>query len=80
MFQVGVEEFASSQAAVILVGYYPGQDPNELIAFLRETFPDLPAVQNDRLYPIPTIDTEAGIRIIDGLEAIAHAIHPEAFQ
>lgn len=79
VFQVGIEEFANSQAEVILVGFYPGQDPNELIAFLKQTFPDLPAVKNDRLYPIPTIEIEAGIRIIDGLEAIARAIHPEAF-
>jgi ABC-type Fe3+-hydroxamate transport system substrate-binding protein len=40
----------------------------------------VPAVQNDRLYPIPTIDTEASMRVIDGLEQIARALHPEAFE
>ena len=78
-FQVGREAFASSNAEVILIGVYPGQDPNELMRFLKETFPALPAVQNERLYPIETIETEASIRIIDGLEAIAQAIHPDAF-
>lgn len=80
VFQVGVEEFANSKAEVILIGVYPGQDADSLIAFLKQTFPDLPAVQTDRLYPIPTIETEAGIRIMDGFEKIAHAIHPEAFE
>ena len=80
VIQVGVEEFANSNAAVILVGFYPGQNPDQLITFLKKTFPDLPAVKNDRLYPIPTIETEAGIRIMDGLEKIARAIHPEAFE
>ena len=80
VFQVGVEEFANSQAEVILIGVYPGQDAAPLIAFLKQTFPDLPAVQADRLHPIPTIETEASIRIMDGLEKIARAIHPEAFE
>lgn len=80
VFQVGVEEFANSKAAVILIGVYPGQDAEPLIAFLKQTFPDLPAVQADRLHPIPTIETEASIRIMDGLEKIARAIHPEVFE
>lgn len=80
VFQVSAEEFASAPTEVILVGYFPGQDPDELIAYLRETFPNLPAVQNDRLYPVATIDTEASVRIMNGLETIARAIHPEAFE
>ena len=79
VFQVGLEDFANSNAEVILIGIYPGQDAETLKAFLTQTFPHLPAVQNDRLYPIPTIETEAGIRVLDGLEKIARAIHPEAF-
>jgi iron complex transport system substrate-binding protein len=79
-FQVSVEEFAASQPDVILIGTYPGQDAAERIAFLKATFPNIPAVQNDRLVPIATIDTEASVRVIDGLEQIARALHPEAFQ
>jgi iron complex transport system substrate-binding protein len=79
VFQVSIEEVAVSGAEVILIGYYPGQDPQPLIAFLQKTFPDLPAVKTARLHPIPTIDTEAGIRILDGLAAIARALHPAAF-
>lgn len=77
--QVGVESFANSGARVILIGYYPGQNSDRLASFLKATFPELPAVKNRRLYPIPTIETEASIRIADGLEKIARAIHPEAF-
>lgn len=80
VFQVGLEDFANSNAEVILMGTYPGQDADTLKSFLTMTFPHLPAVQNDRLYSIPTIETEAGIRIMDGLEKIAQAIHPEAFE
>ena len=80
VFQVGLEDFANSAAKVILMGIYPGQNPDEMAAFLTETFPDLPAVQRNRLYSIPTIETEAGIRIMDGLERIAQALHPEAFE
>jgi iron complex transport system substrate-binding protein len=79
VFQVGLEDFANSNAEVILIGTYPGQDGEVLKTFLRETFPNLPAVQRDRLYPIPTIETEASIRIMDGLEKIAQSIHPDAF-
>ena len=80
VFQVGLEDFANSAAEVILMGTYPGQDPGEMAAFLTATFPDLPAVQHNRLYPIPTIETEAGIRVMDGLGRIARALHPEAFE
>ena len=78
--QVGLEDFANSAAEVILMGTYPGQNPDEMAAFLTETFPDLPAVQRNRLYAIPTIETEAGIRVMDGLERIAQALHPEVFE
>jgi iron complex transport system substrate-binding protein len=79
-FQISVEEFAASQPDVILIGVYPGQEAEDRIAFLKATFPNVPAVQNDRLAPIPTIDTEASVRVIDGLEQIARALHPEAFE
>jgi iron complex transport system substrate-binding protein len=79
-FMVGVEEFAAAQPDVIIIGTYPGQDAETLIAFLQATFPTVPAVQNNRLYPVPTIETEATVRVIDGFEKIARAIHPEAFE
>ncbi len=80
VFQISVEEFAAAQPEVIIIGTYPGQEAEASLAFLQKTFPNVPAVQNNRLYPVPTIETEATARIIDGFEKIARAIHPEAFQ
>ena len=80
VFQVSVEEFAAAQPEVIIVGTYPGQEAEPSLAFLQATFPNVPAVQNNRLYPVPTVETEATVRIIDGFEKIARAIHPEAFE
>ena len=80
IFQVSIEEFAAAQPEVIIIGTYRGQEAETLIAFLQATFPNVPAVQNNRLYPVPTVETEATVRIIDGFEKIAQAIHPEAFE
>jgi iron complex transport system substrate-binding protein len=80
IFQVSIEEFAAAQPEVIIIGTYPGQEAETSVAFLQATFPNVPAVQNNRLYPVPTIETEATVRIIDGFEKIARAIHPEAFE
>ena len=80
IFQVSIEEFAAAQPDVIIIGTYPGQEAEPSIAFLQATFPNVPAVQNNRLYPVPTVETEATVRIIDGFEKIARAIHPEAFE
>ena len=79
-YEVSVEAFATAQPDVILVGYYPGQDPQASIAFLKQTFPNIPAVQNNHFAPIPTIETEATVQVMDGLEKIARALHPEAFK
>ncbi len=80
------EVFASIDADVLLYGIFPdnsvmpGRDPLKIEAHLNSTFPNIPAIQNGRLYPVPTIITEASVRIIDGLEMIARDLHPEAFK
>lgn len=84
--QISPEVFASINADVILYGIFPdnsvmpGRDPLKIEAHLRSTFPNIPAIQNNRIYPVPTIITEASVRIIDGLEMIARDLHPEAFK
>lgn len=77
-FTVSVEEFAAADPDVILVGTFPGQEAEPLITFLQTTFSSLQAVQNGRLYPIPTIDTENSIRVTQGLRQMAQALHPQA--
>ena len=72
------EEFSSIDADVILVGTYEGQDFATQKAFLQKTFPDIPAVKNDRLVELPIADTDASLRVMDGLTRIAAGLHPEA--
>jgi iron complex transport system substrate-binding protein len=80
------EVFAGIDADVILYGIFPvnsvmpGRDPDKIKAYLTQTFPNIPAVKNGRLYPIQTINTESSVRAMDGLELIAKALHPEAFK
>ncbi|MCC6607492.1 MAG: ABC transporter substrate-binding protein [Anaerolineae bacterium] len=84
--EMSVEFFSVIDADVILYGtyprngFFPGRDPAEIETYLSETFPEIPAVSNGRLSPIPTVVTEAGIRALDGLEMIAKALHPDAFK
>ncbi|NBU23600.1 MAG: hypothetical protein EBS38_06815, partial [Actinobacteria bacterium] len=78
VFQVSLEEFAASDAEVILVGTYDGQDFETLKKFIEGQFPDLPAVRDGRIFEVPTIETEASVRVIDGLERIASVLHPDA--
>lgn len=72
---VSKEEFAASQPDVILVGTFEGQDYETLSAFLRQTFPELTAVQEDRLVEIPVADTDASISVMRGLTQIANGLH-----
>lgn len=74
---VSKEEFAASDADVVLVGTFPGQDFESQVAFLKENFPDLPAVKNDRLSEVPTQETDSSISVMVGLTKIANALHPD---
>jgi len=74
---VSKEEFAASDADVVLVGTFPGQDFASQKAFLEENFPDLPAVQAGRITEVPTQETDSSISVMVGLTKIANAIHPD---
>lgn len=75
---VSREEFSAIDADVILVGTYEGQDFASAEEFLTTTFPDVPAVRNDRLVELPVAETDASLRVMDGLTRIAAGLHPEA--
>jgi iron complex transport system substrate-binding protein len=83
---MSAERFAAIDADVILYGIFPnngvipGRRPEQIEAYLRQTFPNIPAVKSGRLYPVPTIITEASVRAVDGLELIARDLHPDAFE
>lgn len=84
--EMSAETFAAIDADVILYGVFPqngvfpGRDADQIEAHLKKTFPNIPAVKSGRLYPVPTIITESSVRVVDGLEVIAKALHPDAFK
>ncbi|CAN5802603.1 MAG: cobalamin-binding protein [Pyrinomonadaceae bacterium] len=65
-------------AVIMLSGDAMGAEANtKVAAALRNS----PAVQNGRVYLIDgDLLTRPGPRLIDGLEQIAHALHPESFK
>jgi iron complex transport system substrate-binding protein len=66
------------EAVIMLSGPSMGASANTRVAAaLRKS----PAVQNGRIYVINgDLLTRPGPRLIEGLEQIAHALHPEAFR
>jgi cobalamin transport system substrate-binding protein len=66
------------EAVIMLSGDAMGAAANtKVAAALRNS----PAVQNGRVYLIDgDLLTRPGPRLVDGLEQIAHALHPKAFQ
>ena len=73
---VSKEAFAASEADVILVGTFPGQNFAAAKAFLEKNFSNVPAVKNGRMYQVPTEQTDSSISVMVGLTKIANAIHP----
>jgi iron complex transport system substrate-binding protein len=65
-------------AIVMLSGDAMGTAANTKIAAALK---DSPAAKNGRVYLINgDLLTRPGPRLVDGLEQIAHALHPEAFK
>lgn len=69
---------ASRPEAIIMLSGAMGANANTQVASaLRNS----PAVKNGRVYVIDgDLLTRPGPRLVDGLEQIAHALHPEAFK
>ncbi|MDZ7914935.1 MAG: ABC transporter substrate-binding protein [Rhodococcus sp. (in: high G+C Gram-positive bacteria)] len=73
---VSKEEFAASDADVILVGTFDGQDFATQKAFLESAFPNVPAVRDGRISEVPTQETDSSTSVMVGLTKIANALHP----
>ncbi|MCM3747975.1 ABC transporter substrate-binding protein [Paenibacillus pasadenensis] len=71
------EDFAASNANVILIGTFEGQNFATLRDYITTNFPELPAVKDGRLVEIPVADTDASISVMRGLTEIANGIHPD---
>jgi len=69
---------ARPEAVIMLSGDAMGEAANTKVA---PALKNSPAVQNDRVYLIGgDLLTRPGPRLVDGLEQIARALHPEAFK
>lgn len=63
---------------VLLADHGAGATPEQVRA--RPGWQQMSAVERDRLVPIdPDLTNRPGPRVVDGLEAIARALHPERF-
>ncbi|WP_343045044.1 ABC transporter substrate-binding protein [Paenibacillus lemnae] len=74
---ISKEDFAASNADVILIGTFEGQDFATLSDYITTNFPNLPAVKDGRLVEIPVADTDASISVMRGLTEIANGIHSD---
>lgn len=82
---VSWEAFVDSQPEVIVVTDYgaagDGQTGEQKIEFLKsvEGVDTVPAVRDDRFLVLPQEAVNPGIRIVDGIEALAAELYPDAF-
>jgi iron complex transport system substrate-binding protein len=84
---IGAEELVTTDPELILLGtasYDPSlADPDTALATVagRPGWGDLRAVRDERVQPYvhDIVTTRSGPRIVEGLEALARAIHPDRF-
>lgn len=76
--QVSPEVVASLNPEVIFVLEY-GTSFDQMRDYLRTTFPNVPAVQNDRIVLVDGGIFPPGYRNVEAVEVFAQALHPEAF-
>jgi iron complex transport system substrate-binding protein len=79
---IGLEDLVSADPQVIVLGdaaYDPSITANAVAG--RQGWAGMSAVKEGRIVPLPEdiLITRPGPRIVGGLEALARAIHPEAF-
>jgi len=78
--QVSVEEVAAAAPeAFLTVDYSPGPTPQEKAEQLYRLLPEAPATRDERAMPVPDIGLNEGIRNAATVEAVARALHPDAF-
>lgn len=79
--QISIEELITQNPDVILLGdYIWGGVTPEMVAE-RAGWDAISAVKNDQVYPFDdNLVSRPGPRLVDGLEALAELLHPEAFE
>ena len=79
---IGIEQLVTADPQLIVLGdssYDPSITPASVAA--RPGWGGMSAVHEDHVVPYPDdlVTTRPGPRIVDGLEALARIVHPEAF-
>lgn len=77
--QVSIEAVVARDVDVVIVAEYDG-NAEARAEFIRQTFPNMTAVQNDRIVIIDYGLINPGVRNHLGVEAMAEALFPEAFE
>lgn len=82
VFEVSKEVFAAKEPAIVL--FFDEQVPEEekqlRAAFFSENFPNMAAISAGRTAILDAWAVQPGIRMADGVEQLARALHPEAFE
>jgi iron complex transport system substrate-binding protein len=77
--QVSIEAVAAREVDVVIIAEYDGTGAARA-EFIRQTFPNMVAVKNDRIVIIDYALINPGVRNHLGVEAFARALFPEAFE
>ena len=78
--QVSLEQIVLADPAVILLGDALYGTTPEIVAG-RPGWSEIDAVTNNRVLPFDdNLVSRPGPRLVDGLEALAQAIHPELYK
>lgn len=78
--EINPEEIISRDPDAIVFGISSYAPEQQVLDYLRTTFPDVAAVKNDLLIGIPQSDFYPGsVGNIDAVETIAHRLYPGAF-
>jgi iron complex transport system substrate-binding protein len=78
--QINPEEIISRAPEAMVFGVSGPQHEEQTREYLRNTFPDVPAVEDDVLIAVPASDLYPGsLGNIDAVETIAQELYPDAF-
>ncbi|NKZ00423.1 ABC transporter substrate-binding protein [Nocardiopsis alborubida] len=78
--QINPEEIISRAPEAMVFGVSGPQHEEQTREYLRSTFPDVPAVEDDVLIAVPASDLYPGsLGNIDAVETIAQKLYPDAF-
>lgn len=77
---ISPESLASKQPEAIVFAAYSPEHEKETRDYLKKTFPDMPAVKNNRIIVVSTSDMFPGtLGNVKAVKAISQGLYPEAY-